>query len=296
MRWSSSICIENRGVLNNRMFQCLPLMKFFTFDRLSILKNLNRSMESHNDNQTLDDIVFSNRERSYGSFYLRKKYTKYLIVSFSAALLLILIICLSSLYETYRRLHEQQMRPYVLFEQQKNAINELSENYIPPPPPKKQQEDEASIKIVEEEMPDLKKKIEKDDQDTTETKDSLLFQQSIQSTVYGDGNPDLMYYEVEEMPQFPGGLAGLQDYISRNTIYPEEAMRRRISGTVVVRFCIEADGTVTKIGISNAISPILDSVSIRAIRKMPRWRPGKQHGKNIKVWYTMPINFIPMKG
>ena len=187
------------------------------------------------------------------------------------------------------------MRPYVLFEQQKNSINELSENYVPPPPPKKQQLTEADIKIVEEEPPVIKKKEEPDDKDTAEIKDSLLFQESIQSTVYGDGNPELMYYEVEEMPQFPGGLNGLQEYISKNTIYPDEAMRKKISGTVVVRFCIETDGTVSRIAISHAISPVLDSVSARAIRKMPRWRPGKQHGKSIKVWYTIPINFVPMK-
>ena len=264
---------------------------------LAIKKNLNRSMKSDIDKPTLDDIVFSSREKSYGSYYLRKRYGKYLFFSFSFALGLVLIICLSSLYESYRRLHEQQMRPYVLFAPQKNAINELSQNFVPPPPPPvRQHEDEASVKIVEEESLIIAKKIEKDDLDTAERKDSLLFQQSIESTVYGDGNPDLMYYEVEEMPQFPGGLSGLQAYISKNTIYPEEAMRRRINGTVVVRFCIEADGSVSKIAISNAINPVLDSVSVRAIRKMPRWRPGKQHGKNVKVWYTIPINFVPMKG
>jgi periplasmic protein TonB len=249
------------------------------------------------DKPNLDDIVFANREKSYGSYYLRKRHSKYLLFSFSVALFLVLLVCFSSLYESYRRLHQlQNMGPYVLFEPQKNAINELSQNYIPPPPPPvKEQIDEASVKIVDEEPQVIDRKIEKDDLDTTERKDSMQFQQSIESTVYGDGNPDLMYYEVEEMPQFPGGLAGLQLYISRNTLYPEEAMRRRISGTVIVRFCIEADGSVSKIALSKAINPILDSVSVQAIRKMPRWRPGKQHGKSIKVWYTIPINFIPMK-
>jgi periplasmic protein TonB len=254
-------------------------------------------MKSGNYKPSLDDIVFASREKSYGSYYLRKRYGKYLFFSFSVALGLVLIVCLSTLYESYRRLHEmQQMRPYVLFEPQKNAINELSQNVVPPPPPPaKEYEDEASVKIVEEEPPIIKKQIEKDELDTTERRDSLLFQQSIESTVYGDGNPDLMYYEVEEMPQFPGGLAGLQAYISRNTMYPEEAMRRRISGTVIVRFCIEADGTVSKIALSKAINPVLDSVSVQAIRRMPRWRPGRQHGKSVKVWYTIPINFVPMK-
>jgi len=252
-------------------------------------------MASNSDNHTLDDIVFSTREKSYGSYYLRKRYSKYLLISFSAALIIVLIICFSSLYESFRKLREQQMRPYVLFEQNKNSINELSENYVPPPPPKKQQVNEANISIVEEVQPVPKKKPETEDKDTAEIKDSLLFQESIQSTVYGDGNPELMYYEVEEMPQFPGGLAGLQDYISKNTIYPLEAMRKRISGTVVVRFCIETDGTVSRIALSNTVNADLDSVSVKAIRKMPRWRPGKQHGKSIKVWYTIPINFVPMK-
>jgi periplasmic protein TonB len=253
-------------------------------------------MQSGKNNPTLDDIVFSTRERSYGSYYLRKQYPKYLFTGFLSALIIVSGICFSSLYESYRKLREQQLRPYVLFEQQADLINELSENYIPPPPPpKKQLPDEANIQIVEEVEPVVKKTEEKDEKDKDEENDSLLFQQSIQSTVYGDGSPDLMYYEVEEMPQFPGGLAGLQDYIAKNTIYPIEAMRKKISGTVVVRFCIEADGSVSRIGISNAISPVLDSVSVKAIRKMPRWRPGKQHGKYIKVWYTIPINFIPMK-
>jgi len=254
-------------------------------------------MNSDLNKQTLDDIVFSTRERSYGSYYLRKRYVKYLFVSFSIAIGMVLIICLGSLFESYRRLHAlQEMRPYVLFEPQKNAINELSQNVIPPPPPPvKQHDDEVNIKIVEDESQIIQKKADTDDQDTTERKDSLLFQKNIESTVYGDGNPDLMYYEVEEMPQFPGGLSGLLNYISKNTIYPEEAMRRRINGTVEVRFCIEADGSVSKIAISNPVNPVLDSVSVRAIRRMPRWRPGRQHGKNVKVWYTIPINFVPMK-
>src|SRR5664279_2798722 len=110
-------------------------------------------MNSDLNKQTLDDIVFSTRERSYGSYYLRKRYVKYLLVSFSIAIGMVLIICLGSLFESYRRLHAlQEMRPYVLFEPQKNAINELSQNVIPPPPPPaKLHDDEVNIKIVEDE-------------------------------------------------------------------------------------------------------------------------------------------------
>jgi TonB family protein len=257
-------------------------------------------MKTEKDRRSLDEIVFENREKSYGSYFLRRKYVKGLAFSFALALLVVLLICFYGLYESYMHLRAiRNLGPYVLYEVQKNTINEFTDNVLPPPPPEKKQiEDEASVQVVENEMIEKDKKPEENKKDTLQLYDSTLNAQNsnIESTVYGSGNPDLMYYEVEEMPQFPGGLNGLQSYISKNTLYPVDAMRNRISGTVIVTFCIEADGSVTRIGITKPVHPVLDSVSVQAIRHMPRWRPGRQHGKFVKVWYTIPINFVPVRG
>lgn len=97
-----------------------------------------------------------------------------------------------------------------------------------------------------------------------------------------------IYVVVEEMPRFPGNL---DDYISNNVRYPVIAQENRITGRVFVSFIIGKDGTVSNLKIVRPVDPSLDKESIRVIKAMPKWIPGKQDGKNVKVLYTIPINF-----
>ena len=96
---------------------------------------------------------------------------------------------------------------------------------------------------------------------------------------------------VEEMPVFPGGEQELLEYIAENTIYPESAKVNGIQGKVIIRFAVDPEGKVTKESVLKGADPDLDTEALRVVRTMPRFKPGRQDGKAVSVWYMVPINF-----
>ena len=110
-------------------------------------------------------------------------------------------------------------------------------------------------------------------------------------------NPDMtpdkngVYQIVEEMPQYPGGENALMDYVSKNVVYPKEAQEKGISGRVFVSFIVEKDGSVSNVKVMRGIGGGCDEEAVRVISGLPKWKPGKQEGKPVRVSYQMPINF-----
>ena len=102
---------------------------------------------------------------------------------------------------------------------------------------------------------------------------------------------DSIYNTVEEMPEFPGGMEAMMKYISENVKYPEEAKDKNISGRVFVSFVIEKDGSVNEVKIMRGIGGGCDEEAVRVISAMPKWKPGKQKGKPVRVSYMLPLNF-----
>lgn len=96
---------------------------------------------------------------------------------------------------------------------------------------------------------------------------------------------------VEEMPMFPGGETELLTWIANNTQYPEVAKENNIQGKVIVRFCVTSKGTVDRVSILKGVDPELDKEAIRVVQTLPAFKPGKQGGKPVPVWYMVPINF-----
>ena len=108
-----------------------------------------------------------------------------------------------------------------------------------------------------------------------------------------DMKPDKngVYQIVEEMPQYPGGEQALLKYVSDNITYPQEAKDKEIQGRVFVSFVIEKDGSVNEVKVLRSIGGGCDEEAVRVIKGMPKWKPGKQEGKPVRVSYMMPINF-----
>ena len=102
--------------------------------------------------------------------------------------------------------------------------------------------------------------------------------------------PDI-FVNAEVMPSFPGGAAALYKLIAENVRYPADAKDNGVSGKVVVRFVINQKGEVENAYVYRGIDPSLDREAIRVVESLPRWNPGTQRGKPVKVWFTMPINF-----
>ena len=96
---------------------------------------------------------------------------------------------------------------------------------------------------------------------------------------------------VEQMPEYPGGLAELMKYISMNVHYPEAATKTGTQGRVVVQFIIEKDGTVSDARVVQRVSDELDAEALRVVNAMPKWTPGRQKGQPVRVKYTLPVTF-----
>jgi len=162
-----------------------------------------------------------------------------------------------------------ELKSASLFEPAKSSVNETNEsssakviNQInnqdkiapPPPPPVKE-------KVAEEPK--------KEDEEATE----------------------VPFVVVEEMPMFPGGDVNLLKFIGENTNYPLAAKESNIQGRVIVRFCVTAKGGVSQASILKGVSPELDEEALRVVSALPTFKPGKQGGKPVPVWYMVPISF-----
>ena len=96
---------------------------------------------------------------------------------------------------------------------------------------------------------------------------------------------------VEQMPSFPGGQAAMMNYLSKSIKYPVVAEENGIQGRVIVSFVVEKDGSISGAKVVKSVDPSLDKEALRLVRSMPRWTPGRQDGKPVRVKYNVPITF-----
>lgn len=100
-----------------------------------------------------------------------------------------------------------------------------------------------------------------------------------------------IFQVVEKMPQFPGGMKGLMEFLSKNINYSAEAQKAKIEGRVIAQFVVNKDGSTSDYQIVRSVSPELDAEAIRVLSQMPAWTPGYQRGKAVRVKYTVPVTF-----
>ena len=104
--------------------------------------------------------------------------------------------------------------------------------------------------------------------------------------------PDSVVFQVvEEMPDFPGGVQALMDYLSKNVRYPAEAHAIGAQGRVIVSFTVKKDGSIADTKVERSVNPYLDKEAMRVIAAMPKWKPGKQRGEAVNVKFTVPVAF-----
>ena len=96
---------------------------------------------------------------------------------------------------------------------------------------------------------------------------------------------------VEEMPSYPGGEKALLEYVAKNIKYPQIARETGIQGRVFVGFVVEPDGSVSNVKILRGIGGGCDEEAMRVIKSLPKWKPGKQRGKAVRVSYQIPVVF-----
>jgi protein TonB len=109
------------------------------------------------------------------------------------------------------------------------------------------------------------------------------------NTVIADNKPAMPHVWVEQMPVFEGDL---NTFLSRNLRYPDAARENGIEGRVIIKFVVNEDGSVSNAMVERGIGGGCDEEALRIIRSMPKWKPGKQNGMPVKVFFTQAIKFV----
>lgn len=123
---------------------------------------------------------------------------------------------------------------------------------------------------------------------------SVGMQAQVWDAVSATTNPqssEQVYEVVEVMPQYPGGQAAMVKYLSEHVKYPAKAKAEGKTGTVMVQFVVNTNGKLTDTKVIRSVSPELDKEALRVVKSMPKWTPGKQKGKPVRVRFTLPIRF-----
>ena len=101
-----------------------------------------------------------------------------------------------------------------------------------------------------------------------------------------------VYDQVEVKPEFPGGMTALVKYLQENIKYPSAALAEKAQGKAFVRFVVEKDGSITNAEIIKSTGNIyLDKEALRVASNMPKWKPGMQQGKPVRVFFMLPVSF-----
>lgn len=163
------------------------------------------------------------------------------------------------------------------------------EDIVLPPPPPPQQTISDVIDVVED-------KIEVNDDFMSTESDENTAVDIVDVAPVAEPEPEVeeepqVFFIVENMPEFPGGELALRKFIAENVRYPEMAKENDIQGTVYVRFVVDTDGSVKNVEVIRGVDPLLDKEAIRVIQSLPKWKPGKQRGKAVKVSHSVPIKF-----
>ena len=172
------------------------------------------------------------------------------------------------------------------FEEEMVPITEQEENVAPPPP---------EVAPINETL-----EIVADDADVEETviasseeTGKAVEVKYVPVTVVEEEPEEQTIFEVvEQMPEFPnGGMAGLMQFLSKNIKYPTIAQENGTQGRVTVQFVVNKDGSIVDAKVIRGVDPYLDKEALRVIGTMPKWKPGMQRGKPVRVKYTVPVMF-----
>ena len=204
---------------------------------------------------------------------LEKKRSLYLQIGFVIALLLVYA---AFEYKNYDK-SSYNLGDLNLDDLEEEIIPITKQEQKPPPPPPPPPE---IIEIVEDEV-EIEEELEIEDTESDE--DEII--------EIEEEDDDEFFMVVENMPEFPGGDLGLMKYIQKNVKYPPIAKEYNITGKVYVQFIVYKSGTVTNVKVVRGVDKNLDAEAVRVVKSLPKYKPGKQRGKPVRVMFTIPINF-----
>lgn len=173
----------------------------------------------------------------------------------------------------------------VVFEEEMVPITEQEEQQQAPPPevPKA----EEIIEIVENDAKVEETVIQASD----DTEKAVEVKYTPVVVEEEEPEEQQIFQIVEEMPEFPGGMGECLKFLMKNAKYPTISQENGVQGKVSVKFVIEKDGSIADPVVVRGVDPYLDKEALRVVKSMPKWEPGKQRGKPVRVSYTVPVIF-----
>lgn len=172
-----------------------------------------------------------------------------------------------------------------VFEEELDII-QTAETPPPPPPPPPAPVVVEVLNVVEDDQEVEEVEIVSED----DVEEEIVIDVPVAAPIEEE-EEEVVFQVVEKMPEFPGGQQALFEYLSKNIRYPVIAQENGLQGRVICQFVVNQDGSIVDIVVVRSVDPSLDKEAERVIKSMPKWKPGEQRGKAVRVKYTLPVNF-----
>lgn len=254
---------------------------------------------------SLDDLIFENRNKTYGAYDLRNIYNRNVNRAVTIAAVLFLLAVFYPVIKEFLTPDVNTVQDSRLLDPNKLAAPPPLDNTtppppppdLPPPPPKTVKFTPPVIKPDEEVKPD--EQVQKQDElqktdistNTNDNPDANIDYSQVQNNnVVTDQKPKIFTY-VEQMPSFPGGDKELLNYLAKNIHYPVAARENGIEGKVLIVFVVNEDGSISDVTIKRDIGGGCGEEAARVVKNMPHWNAGKQNGNAVKVQFNLPVQF-----
>lgn len=271
-------------------------------------------MSSKAENVTLDDMVFENRNKEYGAYYLRKNYKGYLTRALIyGTSIFVLLFGGAYTYNNYILPRLEAAKDQEVEIDLSKLKEELPEEKLdipppPPPPPVEPPPEVAQIKFLPPEpKKDEEVLVEEPPPPAEEVEKAVISNKTVEGVDAVDAfipppppeevkivaiekpKEEEIFTAVQQNPEFPGGQSAMYKFLGENIKYPAAAQRANVAGRVFVKFVVEKDGSIGNVEVMKGIGFGCDEEAIRVIKSMPKWNPGRQNGKNVRVFYNMPV-------
>jgi periplasmic protein TonB len=240
--------------------------------------------------KSLEELVFENRNKAYGSYQLRKKYKRYLVTALTIALVLFGIVIAYPLIKSILVQGDLGRKT-----QTETSVLLINPNETPPPPPPPPPPEKLiqQVKFVAPQVTidttQVTRDFGKQEKLNASVNDAPPPEEIKQEVIETPKQDNQIFMVVEQMPQFPDG--DVSAYLSSHILYPEVARENGIQGRVICQFVVNQDGSIVDVIVVRGVDSSLDKEAVRVIQGMPKWIPGKQGGKPVRVKFTLPIIF-----
>ena len=213
---------------------------------------------------------------------LEDKKVVYVLMGF----VFVLSLCYVALEWTEKEVTKYEVADMEFTFEEEVEIQQTTQETTPPPPPPPVQEVEV-LNVVEDDVETESIEINTEDDKDVE----VVIAAPVEAPVEEE-EEEVVFVVVETMPEFPGGQQALFKYLSENVKYPAIAQENGIQGRVICQFVVNKDGSIVEVEVVRSGGDAsLDKEAVRVIKSMPKWKPGKQRGKAVRVKYTVPVNF-----